>query len=321
MVDSAFYKNKKIAVPGGGGFLGSRIVELLQKAGGEVFVPRTSEGTDFRDEKTCRDYFAKIKPDIVVNCAASQGGIGYHSGRQADLFMDNMKMGLFLMEAARENGVKKFVNVVAGCSYPGYLEKEEMNEEDYWNGEIHDTIFSYGFPRKASAVYGKALFKQFGFNSIHLILANMYGPGEHFNFEQSKALAGLLRKFYEAKKNGLPRVEVWGTGKPVRDWLYVDDGAEGILRAGAVYDEIEPLNIASGAGISVKDLAELIKKIVGYEGEIFYDVSKPDGAMKKVFGIGKMKEKLNWLPQTTLERGIRETLDWLEKNYEYAISH
>jgi len=223
------------------------------------------------------------------------------------------------MEAAQKSGVKKFVNVVAGCAYPGYLEKDELNEEDLWNGEVHDSIFSYGVSRKMSVVYGKALSKQYDFKSIHLILANMYGPGEHFNPEQSKALAGLIKKFYDAKKEGLPTVTVWGTGKPIRDWLFVNDGAEGILRASEVYDSIEPLNIASGVGISVSDLAVLIKKVIGYEGEIVYDTSKGDGALKKIFGISKMKKELDWVPSTSIEDGIRETIDWLDKNYETAV--
>lgn len=316
-----FYRGKRIAVPGGGGFLGSRIVQRLTEEGAEVFAPRTSEGIDFRDQKTCGDYMRKIQPEILINCAAFQGGIGFHKGKEAELLMDNVKMGFFLMDAARASGAKKFINVVAGCSYPGYLEKDELNEEDYWNGQIHESIFSYGFARKASVAYGMAQKREYGFDSIHLILANMYGPGEHFNYEQSKALAGLLRRMYEAKRNNAPEVEIWGTGRPVRDWLYIEDGAEGILRAGAVYDEIEPLNIASGAGISVKDLAEFIKAIVGYEGKLVFNTSKPDGALKKIFGIKKMKEKLGWLPQTPLEQGIRETLAWFQENYEYAIAH
>lgn len=316
-----FYKGKKVAVAGGGGFVGSYITPLLQGAGAEVFIPRRRDGLDFRKYEHCFPYFERVNPDVVVNCAAHQGGIGYHSGRQAELFMDNMSMGIFLMKAAQEAGVKKFVNVVAGCSYPGYLNKDELCEEDYWNGEIHDSVFSYGFPRKASVAFGKSLWKQFQFSSIHLILANMYGPGEHFNSEQSKALAGLMKKIYDAKKSGAPSVEIWGTGKPVRDWLYVEDGAEGILRAGAFYDEVEPLNIASGVGVSVLDLAKTIKAIVGYEGELVCNTDKPDGALKKTFGVGKMKEKLGWLPTTSLEDGIKETLVWFKKNYDYAVTH
>jgi len=317
----SYFKNKKIAIPGGHGFLGTYLVKELQKIPCEIFIPQTKEGIDFRKKEDCISYLSIAKPDIVINCAANQGGIGYHSGKQADLFMDNMLMGMFLMQASQKVGVKKFVNVVAGCSYPGYMESDEMNEEEYWNGKIHESIFSYGFSRKASTVYGLALKKQYNFNSIHLIMANMYGPGEHFNPEQSKALAGLMKKIYEAKKNKIPTVEIWGSGKPVRDWLYVKDGAQGILEAAAVYDNIEPVNIATGIGISIKDLAETIKKIAGYKGTFVYNTKKPDGALHKTFGVHKMKKALKWLPKTSIEKGIAETHQWLKKNYKTAIAY
>lgn len=315
------YKNKKIVVTGGNGFFGSHIIEKLKKYDCKIFVPKTVDGWDFRDRELGFKYFKKTKPDIVINCAANQGGIGYHNGKQATLFKDNILMGIFLMEVAQIVGVEKFINIVAGCSYPGYVDKEEMNEQDYWNGRVHDSIFSYGVSRKASVSYGLALKKQYGFNSIHLIMANMYGPGEHFNPEQSKALAGLVKKIYEAKINNTPTVEVWGTGKPIRDWLYVKDGAEAILRAGRVYNDVEPLNIATGVGISVRDLAETVKRIVGYSGKLVYNTSKPDGALHKLFGVKKMKKELKWLPKTPLEKGIGETVDWFSKNYKTAITY
>jgi GDP-L-fucose synthase len=313
------WNKKKILVLGGGGFLGTRIARKAEEKGADVSVPRTSDGIDFRREKDCIKVMNEVNPQIVINCAAQIGGIGYHDGKQADLFLDNVKMGLFLMDAAQKSGVKKFVNIIAGCAYPGYLEKDELNEEDYWEGEVHDSIFSYGVARKISGVFGKAQFKQYKFNSIHLLLANMYGPREHFHPERSKALAGLIKKFYDAKKSGAPTVTVWGTGNPIRDWLYVDDGADGILRATEVYNNIDPLNIASGVGISVADLAKLIKEIIGYEGEIVFDTTKKDGAPKKIFGVIKMKKELNWMPSTNLKDGIRETVDWLDKNYETAV--
>jgi GDP-L-fucose synthase len=315
------FLSKKIMIAGGGGFVGTHLQNRLRQTKCKLYIPRTKDGIDFRKWRHTFEYIAKIKPEIIINCAAFQGGIGFHEGKQADLFWDNIQMGMNLMRAAQENKVKKFVNIVAGCSYPGYLEKEELAEEDYWNGKLHETIFSYGFSRKTSVVFGQALKRQYGFNSIHLIMANMYGPGEHFNPFQSKALAGMIKKFYEAKKNKLPSVEIWGTGKPVRDWLYVKDGAEGILEATEKYDEIEPLNIASGHGITIKRLAETIKKIVGYKGNIIYDITKPDGALKKTFSVKKMMEVLGWKPKTPLEMGIKETVEWFEKNYEYAVSH
>lgn len=316
-----YYKNKRIVIAGGNGFVGSHLAEKLKKYGSLVFIPRTKDGWDFTSLDKCVAYLKKTKPDIVINCAANQGGIAYHNGKQADLFLDNMLMGSFLMLASQKVGVKKFVNIIAGCSYPGYIKKDELNEEDYWSGKIHDSIFSYGFTRKASAVYGLALKKQYNFNSIHLVMANMYGPREHFNPDQSKALAGLMKKIYEAKKNNISTVEIWGTGKPLRDWLYVKDGVEGILRAAAIYEDIEPMNIATGVGISVSELAETIKKVAGYKGTFRYDTKRPDGALHKTFGIRKMKKVLRWVPKTPIEKGIKETYVWLEKNYEKAIHY
>lgn len=316
-----YFEGKRIVVTGGNGFFGSHIVEKLKEVKCEIFIPRTKDGIDFRKYEDCVSCLAKTKPDIVINCAADSGGIAYHNDRQADLFLDNMLMGIYLMYASQKLGVKKFVNIVAGCSYPGYIENEEMNEEEYWNGELHESIFSFGFPRKATVVYGLALKKQYNFNSIHLIMANMFGPGEHFNPDQSKALAGLIKKIYEAKKNKLPTVEVWGSGKPTRDWLYGKDGAEAILRATASYNDIEPLNIATGVGISVAKLAETIKKVVGYKGKLVYNTKKPDGALHKTFGIKKMKSVLKWVPSTPIEKGIKETVEWFSKNYEKAISY
>lgn len=316
-----YFKRKKIVVPGGNGFFGSHIIKSLKTVKCEVFVPRTRDGIDFRKHEDCFSYLSDTKPDIVINCAANQGGIAYHAGKQSDLFLDNLLMGTFLMQASQRVGVKKFVNIVAGCSYPGYVDKQKLNEEDYWSGALHDSIFSYGFPRKTSTVYGLALKKQYNFNSIHLIMANMYGPGEHFNPDQSKALAGLVKKIVEAKKKHLPTVEIWGSGRPLRDWLYVKDGAEGILRASVLYDDVEPLNIATGVEVSVASLAQTIKEVVGYRGSFVYNTAKPDGALHKILGIHKMKRVLHWTPTTSIEEGIKETVAWFEKNYEQAILH
>lgn len=312
-----YFKGKKVAIPGGSGFLGSHVVSLLRKKKVRPNIPR-SRDYDFRQKSACRKYFQKVKPDIVINCAAFQGGIGFHSGKQAQLFMDNMLMGCYLLQAAQESGVEKFVNIVAGCAYPGYLEKDVLDEKDFWSGELHDSIFSYGFPRKASIVYGKALSMQYGFNSIHLVLANMYGPRDHFNPEKSKALAALIRKIYEAKKEGKKEVEIWGTGKPTRDWLYVKDGADAVIKAAETYNSIEPVNVATGSGVSIKELAETIKQAVGYKGRFRYNTEKPDGAMKKVFGVDKMKERLDWEPKTDIKKGIKETVEWFHENYQKA---
>jgi len=294
--------------------LGSHIVDLLKNQNVQVFAPRTLDLFDFRRLEDCDYFINKAKPDLIINCAAVQGGIGYHAGKQADLFWDNLFIGANLLRSASKNSVSKFVNIIPGCAYPGYLEKDELNEDDFWSGDVHDSIFSYGFSKKASIVYGKALYKQYGFNSIHLVLANLYGPRDHYQPDQSKALAAMIKKFSDAKKNKQPAVEIWGTGKPVRDWLYVKDAAEGILKSAEVYDSIEPLNITSGVGISIADLAKTIKKTVGYTGKIVFNTSKPDGAMKKTFGTKKMKATLNWMPRTSIDQGLKEAIAWYESN-------
>ena len=314
-----YFKNKRIAIPGGAGFVGGHLAELLKAIPCEVFIPRVEEGVDFRRYEDCLEYFKKTKPDIVLNCAADQGGIGYYKGRQADVFLNNIQMNLYLLKASQAAGIKKFVNIVPNCSYPGYAHEKVLNEDHYWDGEVHDSIFSYGLPRKVSVAFGKALFQQSGFNSIHVIAANMYGPGDRFDPQNSKALAAFIRKCYEAKRDGTPEIHVWGTGKPLRDWLYVKDGAEGILRATAAYDDSAPLNVATGVGISVADLAAKIKEVSGYSGKLVFDTDKPDGAAVKISGIEKMKKVLGWTPATPLETGIRETYEWFEKNYGRAV--
>ncbi len=316
-----YYKNKKIVIPGGNGFLGRYIVEKLKEISCSIFVPKRKEGIDFRKYENCLSYLGRIKPDIVINCAANQGGIAYFVNKEADVFMDNMLMGTFLMEASRKVGAKKFINIVAACSYPGYSQKKKLSERDYWDGRIHESILSLGFPRKASVEYGLALKKQYDFNSIHLILANMYGPGEHFNPTQSKALGAMIRKIYEAKEKKLSSIEIWGTGRPIRDWLYVEDAAEGILRAGAIYNDIEPMNVSTGVGISITKLAEAIQAVVGYKGKFVYDLTKPDGALNKIFEISKIKKELNWVPPTSVTEGIKKTVEWFSKNYKTAIKY
>lgn len=308
---------KRFLITGGNGFLGSHIVNLLQTRGysDNIFVPHQRDLFDYRNPEDCNYLLNKIKPNIVINCAANQGGIGFHSGKQADLFLDNIQIGCNLMKYSQLSGVTKFVNVIPGCSYPGYLEKDELREEDFWMGDVHDSIFSYGFSKKATIVYGKALQKQYGFNSIHLVLANMYGPGDHYQADRSKALAALIKKIYEAKVNNLPNVEIWGTGKPVRDWLYIKDGAEGVVKATETYESVEPLNIATGVGVTVIELATLIKKSIGYKGKITTNPSKPDGALKKTFSIRKMESALNWIPKISLEEGIKETVEHYKKLY------
>lgn len=312
----AFYDGKTIVISGGRGFLGSHISRGLSKYDCEISAPSRNDGIDFRNFDSCLSYLRKTQPDIVFNCAGDQGGVRYYESREGSVYLDNLMMGAYLMEAARLTNVKKYINIVPNCAYPGYLQEEVISEEDFWNGQLHKSVLGYGFSKKASVVQGWAYATQYGFESIHLILTNMYGPGDHFDPKKSHALAALLLKFYEAKRNNFPSVEVWGTGEAIREWLYVQDAAEGIILAGEKYDEVEPLNIAVGDGISISELSNTIKDLVGYEGQIVYNKNMPSGALRKVLSTAKMKEKLGWSPKTGIEKGIKETLSWLEQNYD-----
>ncbi len=305
----------KVLVTGGSGFLGSHILKSLKKRGStQCFSCSRRTGIDLKNFEKTLAFLKEIKPDIIINCAAHQGGIRYQQIHPGTIYYDNLVMGANMMEAARRVEVKKYVNIVAGCSYPGEYEGGVMKEENYWDGPLHESVVNYGITKKVQTIQGRMYKKQFGFNSIHIILSNLYGPGDHFEPDRSHALAALLRKFHEAKMNNTPYAEVWGTGKPIREWLYVEDAAEGLIRAAEVYDEVKPINMGTGIGHTIAELAQIIQRIMGYKGRIQYDTSKPDGATKKVMDVTKMKNRLGWMPKTDIETGIRKTYDWYLKN-------
>jgi GDP-L-fucose synthase len=315
-----FYDGKSIVVLGGYGFLGSHISKKLSNYDCRLFISSQKNGVDFRRFDSCLNYLQNIRPDIIFNCVGDQGGIGYYENREGQIYLDNLLMGTYLMEAARIAGAKKYVNIVPNCSYPGHLSGELIREEDFWDGPLHNSVLSYGFSKKAPVIQGWSYAKQYHFNSIHLILTNMYGPGDHFDAQKSHALGALLLKFYEAKKNHIPSVEVWGTGEAIREWLYVEDAADAVIRAGEKYDELDPLNIAVGSGISISELAEIIKRITRFEGKIIYNKNRPSGAKKKVLSVSKMQDKLKWTPETPIETGIGQTLRWLEEHYDTVVA-
>jgi GDP-L-fucose synthase len=304
---------KKVFVPGGNGFLGKRVTKKLQEKNVHYVSASYRNGIDFRDFHQTKALFGKEKFDVVINCAAFVGGIQFGYEKPGELYFNNTLMATYLMEAARLSGVKKFINPISNCSYPGRLAKD-FEEDEWWDGPLHESVLVYGFVRKASWVQSWAYYKQYGFQTVNLILPNMYGPGDHFEEKRSHALGALIMKFVEAKRKNIPSVTVWGSGAPIREWLYVDDGAEALLRAIDIEDTIDPINIGVGKGISILDLASLIKEVVGYSGDIVLDKSKPDGAPYKTMCNERMKKALNWAPPTSLKDGIRKTVDWYLSN-------
>ena len=313
------WSKTKAAVLGGGGFLGGHIVLELRRRGVEPVIPRTAEGWDFRELSSATRFFEQHRPEVVFNCAARQGGLEYQRLYPADVFYENMLMGLQTLHAAWRGGAKKYVNIVAACSYPGYLDGV-MSEDDYWSGPLHDSVVNYGFTRKAQVVQGLCYRRQFGFDSIHLLMTNLYGPGEHFHPDRSHGLAALLLKFYEAKRFGRPQVVIWGSGRPVREWLFVEDAAEAVVTAAERYDGAQPINVSVGGGLSISELALLIGEVVGYTGELVYDLEKPDGALHKTFANDRIRSLIGWRPRTALRDGVARTLEWLEAHYEQAVA-
>ncbi len=312
-------QDTRVAVLGGGGFLGRHVVQALAARGIAPVVPRTADGWDFRDADSAARFFEEARPEIAINCAARQGGLAYQRLYPADIYRDNLLMGLNTLHAAREAGVVKYVNVVAACSYPGTADGV-LSENDYWAGPLHDSVVAYGFARKAQVVQGACYRRQHGFSSVHLLMTNLYGPAEHFHPDRSHGLAALLRKFVEAQRGGAPHVVVWGTGRPIREWLFVEDAAEAVVLAADHYDDESPLNVSLGEGLTIAALAALIRDVVGFEGGIVYDTDMPDGALVKTFANDRIQRLLGWTPHTPLRDGIARTLAWLEAHWDEATA-
>jgi GDP-L-fucose synthase len=261
-----------------------------------------------RDREATLRTFAEVKPTSVLNCAAYVGGIQFGYKHPAELFHNNLQMTLNLLEACRESGVRRLVNPISNCAYPG--EASFFKESEFWNGPLHDSVMVYGFVRKASWVGSWGYSKQYGLDTLNIILSNMYGPEDHFEEERSHALGALIMKFVEAKFSGAPTVTVWGSGKPVREWLHVDDGAEAMIRGLEVPSTEDPINIGIGKGISISDLAVLIKDLSGYSGELIFDTTKPDGAPYKTVDGSKGTKLYGWRPSRGFKAGVQGAIEW-----------
>ncbi len=307
-------EQKKILVTGGAGFLGSHVVSQLIAHGAKkenITVPRSKE-YDLREKDICAQIVTNH--DIVIHLAANVGGIGYNQQNPGTLFYDNLLMGVHLMEESRKAGVQKFVAIGTICAYPKHT-PVPFKEEELWNGYPEETNAPYGLAKKMMLVQSQAYRAQYGFNSIFLLPVNLYGPKDNFNPNSSHVIPALIKKFFDAKENGATEVIVWGTGKPTREFLYVDDCARAIVLATLSYEKSDPVNIGSSFEISIKDLATLIAKIVGYTGKIVFDDTKPDGQPRRKLDVSRAKKEFGFESKVTFNEGLQHTIAWYHANH------
>ena len=308
---------KKVLVTGGSGFLG-RVVcaKLTERGASDVFIPR-SRDFDLTLPDHVEKLFADQSPDLVIHLAARVGGIGANMKNPATLYLTNLLMGTYVIEEARRREIDKTVIVGTICSYPKFTEVP-FKEEALWDGYPEETNAPYGIAKKALLAHAQANRAQYGQNTIYLLPTNLYGPGDKFNAAVSHVIPALIKKFVEAKENADPSVSVWGTGSATREFLYVDDAAEGIVRGAEAYDGEEPVNLGTGREVPIKELAELIARLTDFDGEIVWDSSKPDGQPRRSVDTTRAQRLFGFHAQTELEDGLRTTIDWYVANREAA---
>jgi GDP-L-fucose synthase len=310
-MDEAF-PFKRVLVTGGNGFLGRFVVERLHSLGDlEVFTPRRSE-YDLVNASDIERVLSKTRPDLIIHLAAVVGGIGANQKNPGKFFYENLMMGVQLIEQARQHGVEKFVALGTVCGYPKFT-PTPFREGDLWNGYPEETNAPYGLAKKMMLVQSQAYREQYGFNSIFLLPANLYGPGDNFNPESSHVIPALIRKCVEARESGAPVVEAWGTGNASREFLYVDDCAEAIVRAAAIYNESDPVNIGTGNEIKISELLQLIVRFTRFDGEILWQTDKPDGQPRRRLEVSCAFEKFGFFAQTPFEEGLERTIEWYER--------
>ena len=307
----SFWNDRRVMVTGGGGFLGRHVVARLEEAGaGEIFVPRSSD-YDLRTQDGIDRALADSRANMVIHLAAVVGGIGANRDNPGRFFYENAIMGIQLMEQARLAGVEKFVTIGTVCSYPKHT-PVPFREDDIWNGYPEETNAPYGVAKKALLVQGQAYRQQYGFNSIHLIPVNLYGPWDNFDPASSHVIPALIKKMIDAREAGDPAIEVWGTGSASREFIYVDDAARGIVMGAERYDGADPVNLGTGREITIRNLVELIAELTGYDGEIVWDATKPDGQPRRGLDTSRAREAFGFEATTSFEDGLRETIRWYE---------
>jgi dTDP-glucose 4,6-dehydratase/GDP-L-fucose synthase len=314
-----YWAGKTVLVTGGSGFLGSHLVEQLENRSDavDVFVPRSDE-YDLRERAQIRRVFTAADPDVVIHLAATVGGIGANRENPGQYFYDNAVMGIELLEMARQFGVEKVTILGTICAYPEET-PVPFSEEDLYEGYPEPTNAPYGIAKKALLTQSKAYRRQYDFSSIYLMPVNLYGPRDDFDLETSHVIPAIIRKCVEARERGDDAITAWGTGEPTREFLYVEDAAEGILDATERYDRSEPVNLGSGMEISIRDLVETIAEVTGFEGDVEWDTSKPDGQMRRRLNVSRAEDYFGWTAGTEFQDGLWRTVEWYEADRERIV--
>ncbi len=304
-----FWQARRVLVTGGGGFLGSHVVDRLRNIGaGDVFVPRRRD-YDLVNRQAILRVLEDSRPDIIIHLAAKAGGIGANMARPAEFFYDNLMMGVQLMHAAWEAGIEKFVAIGTVCSYPKFT-PVPFSEDDLWEGYPEETNAPYGLAKKMLLVQSQAYRAQYGMNVVNLIPVNLFGPRDNFDLETSHVIPALIRKFMEADEAGAKEVSLWGDGSPTREFLFASDAAEGILLGAERLQSSQPVNLGSGEEIAIRDLADKIRAFVGYSGRIVWDTSRPNGQPRRALDTSRAEQLFGFKARTHLDDGLRQTIDW-----------
>lgn len=311
----AFWHNRRVVVTGGAGFLGSFVVDKLKERGAaEIIIPRSSQ-YDLVDGDAVRRLLDDARPDIVLHLAARVGGIGANRDHPADFFYANLMMGVQLIHESYRRNIEKVVAVGTVCSYPKFA-PVPFKEDVLWDGYPEETNAPYGLAKKMLLVQSQTYREQYGFNSIFLLPVNLYGPRDNFDLQTSHVIPALIRKCVEARRAGAAEIVAWGDGSPTREFIYVEDAAEGILLAAERLNESVPVNIGSSYEISIKDLTELIARLTGFEGRIVWDTSKPNGQPRRKLDTSRARELFGFEARTSFEEGLRKTIDWYVREHQ-----
>ena len=313
---SDFWRDRSVLVTGGSGFLGRVVVERLQSAGATVVVPRSAE-SDLTRPETAPELLAAHRPSIVVHLAARVGGIGFNQAEPARLYRDNLLMGTYVIDATLEAGTEKTVLVGTVCSYPKFT-PVPFHEESLWDGYPEETNAPYGIAKKANLIHAQVNHAQYGQRFAYLIPTNLYGPGDKFHPAVSHVIPALIKKCVEAVEHGADKIDVWGTGRASREYLFVEDAADAIVMAAELHEGSEPVNLGNNHEVTIRETVETIARLVGFDGELVWDPTKPDGQPRRRVDATRAANFFGWRAETTFEDGLRRTIDWYLANRQEA---